>query len=149
MRALVVAFTVATMAVVLPQSALGAAPCPRDGAGWTLSTTTYDTHYTRHAYVGNGYLSQRVPPAGMGYMATGEKTGWPLYTPRYDGAYLAGLYGADPAIEEGRTIDTAIPTWSTLEVTVGSETFSRVTPASQISNFNQSLYLGCGLVRTS
>ena len=72
---------------------------------------------TRHAYVGNGYLSQRVPPAGMGYVATGEKTGWPLYTPRYDGAFVAGLYGADPSIESGRTIDAAIPTWSTLDVT--------------------------------
>ena len=101
----------------LPGTALAAAepaPTARNGAGWTLSTTTYDTAYTRHAYVGNGYLSQRVPPAGMGYVATGEKTGWPLYTPRYDGAFVAGLYGADPAIESGRTIDAAIPTWSTL-----------------------------------
>jgi hypothetical protein len=67
-----------------------AATCPdgREGAGWTLSTTTFDNHFTRHAYVGNGYLSQRVPPAGTGYMATGETTGWPLFTPRYDGAFV-------------------------------------------------------------
>ncbi|MEA2293540.1 MAG: hypothetical protein QOE86_1179, partial [Solirubrobacteraceae bacterium] len=136
-------------AALHPGAARAAATCARDGSGWTLSTSTYDTKYTRHPYVGNGYLSQRVPPAGMGYMATGEKTGWPLYTPRYDGAFISGLYGADPAIEEGRTIDAAIPTWSTLEVTVGSDTFSPTTPASQISNFNQSVYLGCGLVRTS
>ena len=58
----------------------------------------------------------------MGYVATGEKTGWPLYTPRYDGAFVAGLYAADPGIEEGRTIDAAIPTWSTLALTTGSET---------------------------
>jgi trehalose/maltose hydrolase-like predicted phosphorylase len=149
MRALVVALSVAATAAALPQSALGAAACPRDGAGWTLSTSTYDTTYTRHAYVGNGYLSQRVPPAGMGYMQTGEKTGWPLFTPRYDGAFLAGLYGADPAIEEGRTIDAAIPTWSTLTVTAGAETYSPATPAGRISNFRQVLYLGCGLLRTS
>ena len=37
----------------------------------------------------------------MGYMATGETTGWPLYTPRYDGAFVAGLYGADPALAGG------------------------------------------------
>src|SRR4051794_28260630 len=148
MRALVVAVFLAVSAL-LPQAAIAAGPCPRDGAGWTLSTGTYNNAYTRHAYVGNGYLSQRVPPAGNGYIATGEKTGWPLYTPRYDGAFVAGLYGADPAIEEGRTIDAAIPTWSTLSVTAGAETYSPATPASRISNFRQSLYLGCGLLRTS
>ena len=131
----------------MPASA-AAAPCPggRDGAGWTLSTTTFDNHYTRHAYVGNGYLSQRVPPAGTGYMATGEKTGWPLFTPRYDGAFVAGLYGRDPSIVDAdgvaRAIDAAIPTWSTLNVTVGSETYSSTTPGGRISNFRQELFLG-------
>ena len=126
-----------------------ACPGGRNGAGWTLATTSFDQHYTRHAYVGNGYLSQRVPPAGMGYASTGEKTGWPLYTPRYDGAYVAGLYGADPAIEGGKTIDSAIPTWSTLGVTSGSETYGAATPGGEISNYSQALHLGCGLLRTS
>ena len=127
----------------------GGCPAGRNGLGWTLSTTTFDKHYTRHAYVGNGYLSQRVPATGMGYASTGEKTGWPLYTPRYDGAFVAGLYGADPAIEGGKTIDSAIPTWSTLGLTAGSETYSSATPAGEISNYSQTLYLGCGLLRTS
>jgi trehalose/maltose hydrolase-like predicted phosphorylase len=126
-------------------------PCPsgRDGAGWTLSTTSFSQNYTHHAYVGNGYLSQRVPATGMGYVSTGEKTGWPLYTPRYDGAFVAGLYGADPSIEGGKTIDSAIPTWSTLGLTAGSETYAPSTPAGEISNYTQALYLGCGLLRTS
>jgi trehalose/maltose hydrolase-like predicted phosphorylase len=126
-------------------------PCPggRDGAGWTLSTISYSQSYTHHAYVGNGYLSQRVPASGMGYVSTGEKTGWPLYTPRYDGAFVAGLYGADPNIENGKTIDAAIPTWSTLSLTAGSETYSPTTPTGEISNYSQALYLGCGLLRTS
>ena len=155
MRAVVrAAVPVLVLIVAMPASA-AAATCPggRDGAGWTLSTTTFDNHYTRHAYVGNGYLSQRVPPAGTGYMATGEKTGWPLFTPRYDGAFVAGLYGLDPSIVDAdgvaRTIDAAIPTWSTLNVTVGSETYSSTTPAGRISNFRQELFLGCGLLRTS
>jgi trehalose/maltose hydrolase-like predicted phosphorylase len=132
-------------------SLVSASPCPggRNGVGWTLSTSTFDQHYTRHAYVGNGYLSQRVPATGMGYLSTGEKTGWPLYTPRYDGAFVAGLYGADPAIEGGKTIDAAIPTWSTLGLTSGSETYSAATPVGEISNYSQALYLGCGLLRTS
>jgi len=133
-----------------PARALADSPCPdRDGAGWTLSTNEFSNISTRHAYVGNGYLSQRVPAAGMGYLSTGEKTGWPLYTPRYDGAFVAGLYGADPKIESGRTIDAAIPTWSTLALTAGSETYSPTTPAGKISDYSQTLYLGCGLLRTS
>jgi trehalose/maltose hydrolase-like predicted phosphorylase len=148
--ALIAAVILASIALP-PAAASAAGPCPasRDGAGWTLSTSTFANSSTRHAYVGNGYLSQRVPPAGMGYIATGEKTGWPLYTPRYDGAFVSGLYGADPAIESGRTIDAAIPTWSTLTLSAGSQTYSAATPAGQISNFQQALYLGCGLLRTS
>ena len=107
MRAIVRAVVVLlVLLAALPAGAV-AATCPggREGAGWTLATTTFDNHYTRHAYVGNGYLSQRVPPAGMGYVSTGEKTGWPLFTPRYDGAFVAGLYGADPAIVTGGRSD--------------------------------------------
>jgi len=141
-----------TAAAVPPGTASAGSgnPCPggRNGAGWTLSTTTFDQNYSKHAYVGNGYLSQRVPATGMGYLSTGEKTGWPLYTPRYDGAFVAGLYGADPAIESGKTIDAAIPTWSTLTLTSGSKTYSATTPAGQVSNYTQALSLGCGLLRT-
>jgi trehalose/maltose hydrolase-like predicted phosphorylase len=151
-RRSVLSFGVGVLGVMWlgPPGASAASPCPRDGAGWTLSTDTFAPNIsTRHGYVGNGYLSQRVPATGMGYLATGEKTGWPLYTPRYDGAFVAGLYGADPAIESGRTIDAAIPTWSTLALTAGSDTYSPTTPASRVSNYQQALYLGCGLLRTS
>src|SRR3954468_16414671 len=156
LRRSVLSFGVGVLGVMWlgPPGASAAGSCPRDGAGWTLSTNAFSNDIsTRHGYVGNGYLSQRVPATGMGYVATGEKTGWPLYTPRYDGAFVAGLYGADPAIESGRTIDAAIPTWSTLAVTAGSETgsetYSPATPAGQVSNYQQALYLGCGLLRTS
>jgi hypothetical protein len=83
-------------------------------------------------------------------MATGEKTGWPLYAPRYDGAFVAGVYGRNPSIVDAdgvaRTIDAAIPTWSTLKMSAGSDTYSSTTPAARISNFRQALYLG---LRTS
>lgn len=124
-------------------------PSPAAGSGWELSTTTFANEYTRHAYVGNGYLSQRVPSTGTGYINTGEKTGWPLYTPRYTGAFVSGLYAADPALAEGRAILAAIPTWSTLAVTVGGETFDGATAGTDISNYRQTLYLRCGLLRTS
>ena len=125
-------------------------PCPGDhgdptASGWALSTTTFDNAYTRHAYVGNGYLSQRVPATGMGYVGTGEKTGWPLFTPRYDGAFVAGPVrrGAGHRWRHDATI-AAIPTWSTLNVSAGGATYSPTTPAEQISNFRQTLFLRCG-----
>ncbi|MGZ4619712.1 MAG: haloacid dehalogenase, partial [Frankiaceae bacterium] len=88
-----------------PQTAgVAGSTCPDAGAddGWTLSTTTFDPAFFRHAFVGNGYLGLRVPTNGMGYVATGEKTGWPLFTPRYDGAFVAGLYAQDPKLAGGR-----------------------------------------------
>ncbi|HEX6255416.1 MAG TPA: discoidin domain-containing protein [Euzebyales bacterium] len=114
-----------------------------------LSTATFDTAFYRHAVVGNGYLSQRVPPTGMGYVATGEATGWPLYTPRYDGAYVAGLYARDPELAGGREAIAAIPTWSTLEVGAGGESFTATAPAARLSNYQQTLYLRCGVIRTA
>src|SRR5919197_5102128 len=85
----------------------------------------------------------------MGYVATGEKTGWPLYTPRYDGAFVAGLYAQDPALAEGRQAVAAIPTWSTLTAGAGAEAYTATTPAARISNFQQTLYLRCALLHTS
>ena len=118
-------------------------------AGWILSTTTFDPAFYRHAFVGNGYLGQRVPPTGMGYIATGEKTGWPLFTPRYDGAFVAGLYAQDPDLAGGRQAIAAIPTWSTLDVGAGTETYTATTPAARISDYRQALLLRCGLLSTA
>lgn len=121
------------------------------GPGWQLATSTYDRDYTRHPFVGNGYLSQRIPPSGAGYAATGEETGFPLETPRYDGAFVAGLYGEGPSSQSDRPRHAiaAIPTWSGLTVTANGHEFTAATPADQISNFRQSLDLRCGVVRTS
>jgi trehalose/maltose hydrolase-like predicted phosphorylase len=132
-------------------AALEVSSCPggASDAGWILSTTTLDPAFYRHAFVGNGYLGQRVPPTGMGYMATGEKTGWPLYTPRYDGAFVAGLYAQDPDLAGGRQAIAAIPTWSALTVGAGAEAYTATTPAARISNYHQALLLGCGLLSTA
>lgn len=142
--------------VVAPAPALGARGPALDsgcggGPGWELSTDKLDPDYTKHAFVGNGYLSQRVPPAGTGYAATGEKTGFPLETPRYDGAFVSGLYSdADSSqSEKKRHAYAAIPTWSTLGVGIGDQRYGPGTPARQVSNYRQTLNLRCGLLRTS
>ena len=55
---------IATTVAPAPMQAVPAQP-PADcaaGPGWELSTGEFDNTYTRHAFVGNGYLGQRVPP---------------------------------------------------------------------------------------
>ncbi|MFE9575152.1 hypothetical protein ACFYO1_02100 [Nocardia sp. NPDC006044] len=127
--------------------------CPGDEVSsapeWTPSSTDANATYDRHPMVGNGYLGLRVPPRGMGYFSADELSGWPLYTPRYDGAFVAGLYGKKAGVADGREVAAALPVWSTLDLDVDGETFTSGTPSTQISNFKQTLYLRCGLVRTT
>ncbi|WP_151479299.1 glycosyl hydrolase family 65 protein [Streptomyces albicerus] len=139
----------------LPQAsaapAAGPAECFPGDPTWSPTATEVDPEDTHHPYVGNGYLGTRVPPAGQGYAASGDKTGWPLYTPRYDGAFVAGLYAQGPENTAGREALAALPTWTGLDVTVGDETYGKGTydTRDRISDYRQTLFLRCGFVRTS
>ncbi|MGY5131422.1 discoidin domain-containing protein [Streptomyces nigrescens] len=157
----------ALIAVLAPVSASAAAPAPApepagsakgpclkgDGDdGWTATATKIDPKDSHHAYVGNGYLGQRVPPNGTGYAAPGGATGWPLKTPEYDGSFVSGLYAKGPKDLKGRQAIAAIPTWTTLDVATGGahpDTFSSATAPGRISHYRQTLSLRCGFVRTS
>ncbi|MFJ7998127.1 discoidin domain-containing protein [Streptomyces sp. NPDC096310] len=122
-------------------------PCGQEtGPGWSPTATRFDPAGSYHAYTGNGYLGVRVPPTGAGYDEPGGATGWPLYTPRYDGAFAAGLYAHEPDITADRQVIAALPTWTALDVRVGDETFG---PGSRISHYRQRLLLRCGVVVTS
>ncbi|WP_433622000.1 discoidin domain-containing protein [Nocardia sp. CA-120079] len=133
--------------------AIAGTVCPDDevaaASEWSPSSGEVDAAYDRHPFVGNGYLGLRVPPRGMGYAVTDELSGWPLYTPRYDGAFVAGLYGHTPLVAADREVAAAIPNWSGLTVGVGDEKYSGATASAQITNFAQTVYQRCGLVRTS
>ena len=129
-----------------------AAPCTpaRDSGGsWSQTSTRFGEADGYDPYVGNGYLGHRVPATGAGYAATGEKTGWPLFTPRYDGAFVSGLYARDKKTAEGRDVIAALPSWTTLDVRVGRETYGSGTPAGRISHYRQTVLLRCGVVVTS
>ncbi|MFJ2431683.1 discoidin domain-containing protein [Streptomyces anulatus] len=119
------------------------------GSSWAPTSTRFGEAAGYDPYIGNGYLGHRVPPAGAGYAATGEKTGWPLYTPRYAGAFVSGLYARDKAVSEGREVIAALPSWTNIDVGVGGETLGPDTPAGRISHYRQTVFLSCGLVRTS
>ncbi|MFD4409223.1 MULTISPECIES: discoidin domain-containing protein [unclassified Streptomyces] len=139
-----------TAALLLPVApAVAASGPPGCGDGdptWSPTATRIDATGTYHPYVGNGYLGTRVPPTGAGYAAPGEKTGWPLYTPRYDGAFVSGLYARGPENTAGREALAALPTWTSLDIRVGDETYGS---RSRISHYRQTLSLRCGGVRTS
>lgn len=154
----------ALIAVLAPVSASASAPVPAPepadsaqgpclkGDGWTATSTKIDPKDSHHAYVGNGYLGQRVPPNGTGYAAPGGTTGWPLKTPEYDGSFVSGLYAKGPKDLKGRQAIAAIPTWTTLGVATGGahpDTFTSATEPGRISNYRQTLSLRCGFVRTS
>lgn len=124
----------------------------RTGDGWTLDATSINADDTHHAYVGNGYLGQRVPPNGAGYADSSAKTGWPLFTPGYDGSFVSGLYAHNKQTAEDRQAVVALPTWTALTVGTGGEhadTFNSLTQSGRISGYRQTLFLHCGIVRTS
>lgn len=135
---------VATAAATAPAGA-----CSPTGTGWSASSTSADRHDGYDAFTGNGYLGQRVPANGTGYAATGEKTGWPLYTPQYDGSFVAGLYAHNPQTTDDRQVIAALPTWSGLTVGAGEDTFTSDTAADRISHYRQTVLFRCGLVRTA
>lgn len=153
-------FLVGVLAAAVPPTAAADNATPRtDGPAtpasphddWTLTSTRIDAKDTYHAFVGNGYLGQRVAPNGAGYADSKDKTGWPLFTPRYDGSFVSGLYAHNKDTTENRQVAAAIPTWTPLTVSTGgpgSETFTSETPAARISHYRQSLDRRRGLVRT-
>ncbi|MFF2405518.1 discoidin domain-containing protein [Streptomyces sp. NPDC058092] len=127
-----------------------AASCGRDtDPAWAPASTRFGEADGYDAYVGNGYLAHRVPATGAGYAASDRRTGWPLFTPRYDGAFVSGLFGRDKDLAEGREVIAALPSWTTLDVRVGNETYGSGTPPGRISHYRQTVFLRCGLVRTS
>ncbi|WP_393060244.1 discoidin domain-containing protein [Streptomyces sp. LN549] len=131
-------------------SAPAAVACGRDtDPAWAPTSTNFGEAAGYDPYVGNGYLGHRVPAAGAGYAERDEKTGWPLFTPRYDGAFVSGLYGREEDLAAGREVAAALPSWTNLDVRVGEETYGSATPAGRISRYRQTVFLRCGLVVTS
>ncbi|WP_327353682.1 glycosyl hydrolase family 65 protein [Streptomyces sp. NBC_01304] len=148
-----------TAALAAPATTVTAAASDRTDPGgecapspdWTPAATSPGATGAAHAYVGNGYLGVRVPPRGTGYDASTAPTGWPLFTPRYDGAFVSGLYAVDATSPRntGRQAIAALPNWSALDIATGGPGGETYGPGSRISRYRQTLFLRCGFVRTS
>ncbi|BGP23663.1 alpha,alpha-trehalase ath1 [Rhodotorula toruloides] len=131
---------------------------------YTLSTTELNrTSWERQPYVANGYIGQRIPAEGFGYRqvvpinasAHDGTQGWPLFTPRQTAAIVAGFYdqqnetaGTNFAQTGGEQPISTLPTFDSLYLTINNETYSTLTPDSQIANWSQSMSINDGIVRT-
>ena len=118
-----------------------------DGAGWALSTTTFDNAYTATPTSATAISPSACRPPAW---ATSRRRGDRLAAvhPRYDGAFVAGLYStrAGPADPAARRDDRGDPDLVDAERRRRRrETYSATTPAGQISNFRQTLFLRCGV----
>lgn len=114
---------------------------------WSLSNRQYAETYVNQPFVGNGYLGLRIPSAGDGYWVGSKppdnSSSWPLGTPRYTGALVAGFYGTHGYI-------SALPNWSPLTIRDASGEYDPLTVAAgQISGYRQTTDMLHGVVTTS
>jgi trehalose/maltose hydrolase-like predicted phosphorylase len=86
------------------------------GSGWRPRWWR-PADFTQQPYVGNGYLSQRLPAIGEGYQGNLGESGWPLNDQRFTGAFVSGAYSLSGSKED----IASIPTWSTLSVSVSRQ----------------------------
>ncbi|WP_194893200.1 ricin-type beta-trefoil lectin domain protein [Catenulispora pinisilvae] len=88
---------------------------PALGGPWTLSTTDPTTNYAP-TFIGNGYLAARVPAEGTGFSMN------PIPTE----SELAGFYSNPPAETSWSEIRGSLPTWTTLGLTDGGDSFGNL-----------------------
>ncbi|RDI96812.1 glycoside hydrolase family 65 protein [Dyella solisilvae] len=124
-----------------------AAPLAAVPSSWVLGSETYKETFTNQPFVGNGYLGLRIPAAGEGYWVgtnpPDDSSSWPLRTPRYTSALIAGYYGRAAYL-------SALPTWSSLTIGDDSGRYDPLTlSAAQLSNYHQATDMQHGVVTTS
>ncbi|KAK4056495.1 alpha,alpha-trehalase ath1 [Microbotryomycetes sp. JL221] len=134
-------------------------------SGDVLSTTTLNrTSWQRQPYVSNGYIGQRIPAEGHGYMEVVPNdyegrdgtNGWPLFDPRFTAAMVANFYdqqaetkGTNFEQTGGQQPISTLPTWSSLYLTLGGSSYGVETPDNEISNWTQSMSIRDGIVSTA
>lgn len=129
-------------------SPAGSSAPPSSPGGWVLTSTTYSpTDYTQEPFVGNGYLSQRLPAIGAGYAGGGVlgEANWPLYNDRFTTALVAGAYETSGSSD----YIVSLPTWSGLSLGVDGHALDSGTPAAEVTGYRQSLDMKHAVVTTS
>ncbi|KAK7203219.1 glycosyl hydrolase family 65 central catalytic domain-containing protein [Myxozyma melibiosi] len=143
-----------------------------DTHSWTLSTSRFaENRYQIQPYVSNGYIGIRLPVEGTGFIADSaasksdsdddgsETNGWPLFQPRFTGAYVAGFYDLQenttatnyPELlaRGGESVISTVPVWSSLFVSAHGDLYSPGSvDSSRVKNYTQSMSLKDGVVTT-
>lgn len=133
-----------------------------------LGTLSFSpTHeFQRQPYVSNGYIGSRIPNLGHGFAmdnAPGNNTsnGWPLFNPRFAGAFVSGFYDLQqnttgtnfPWLLQygGESVISAIPQWTSLSLSAEGKTLDPNLTKSDwgsIDEYSQTLSLNDGIVKT-
>ncbi|KAH3661657.1 hypothetical protein OGAPHI_006507 [Ogataea philodendri] len=130
--------------------------------------------YVNQPYVSNGYIGARIPNVGFGFTydqnenltSSDLSNGWPLFNPRYSGAFIAGFYDAQKnttgtnfpeLLENGyESVISAVPQWTDLELVVSLDGSNYLlspkttnSTTHNITNYQQNLDMWTGTVSTS
>src|SRR3954447_9574430 len=148
--------SVARSRAAIAVASLAVAPAAHGATSWPLSTTQFSNTFTRLAYVGNGYIGQRIPAAGTGFVGGQGINGWPTFSERITTSIARGVYaevpGAEVATPGYGTMQAIadLPTWSTLNFGGPSGTYSAQTAsADDVTDYRQALDGRTGVVTTS
>ncbi|KAK9454849.1 glycosyl hydrolase family 65 central catalytic domain-containing protein [Dipodascopsis uninucleata] len=146
-----------------------------DPDNWVLSTTQFQKNkFQVQPYVSNGYIGIRLPVEGTGFAVDEPDSedgsnaspdleptnGWPLFSPRFTGAYISGFWDLQPNTTEtnfpellergGESVISTIPVWSSLLITAeNGAKYDVGVNESDVKNYIQSLSLKNGIVVTS
>lgn len=134
-----------------------------------VGTVEFTPHhqYQRQPYVANGYLGSRIPNVGHGFtfdtLVPGASledlsNGWPVFNPRYAGAFVAGFFDSQEKTNGsnfpwllqygGESIISAVPQWTSLVLSVDGHQLDPQQSLWPISNYHQNLSLCNGVVST-
>lgn len=141
------------LALVVTSSGSAADTSKAVPGAWQLTSTAFADNESGMPYVGNGYLSQRVPPAGAGYQADVGTSFWPIGRKRGVQAIVAGLYayGRFSTIypDMAKRALVGVPTWSSLSFAAPSGVYSPQTvKLADIDGYRQVEDLRSGTVTT-
>lgn len=141
-----------------------------------LSTSNFQdfNHFTSQPYISNGYIGSRITNLGFGFSydqnynksSADLDNGWPLFSKRYAGAFVAGFFDIQPdtpgtnfpeVLDDGgyESVISSIPQWTDLafDAVVDNKSYhlhpSDMKNRGSVSKYSQTLDMAHGLVITS
>ena len=105
---------------------------------WKLTSNDINDYTNKNAFIGNGYIGQRIPPEGEGSSFTSEKINVCNSSETSTGCLIHGLWGDEGLLE--------VPRWCGLRYSDGNYRYSRET--GNHDNYSQTLDLKKAILTT-